>query len=239
MLGAVFLAGLLRGFTGFGFALAAVPLASLVLPPSRAVPMVILLQLCLGLRDGIAERRRADRFSVGWVAAGCVLGTPLGVAALAALPQPVVRLVLGVIVGVAVLATWHGPGRPLERRRGLAMLAGLASGVCNGLAAMGGPPVILYFLAVEPVQAVMRSSLLVYFALAAVIALPGTLAAGLIDAPLLAAAAAGVPVVLAGSWIGGWGFRHAGHRCYRMVAAGVLLVTALATIIRGIAGLSG
>jgi uncharacterized protein len=32
---------LLRGFTGFGFSLAAVPLLSLMMPPSVAVPVVV------------------------------------------------------------------------------------------------------------------------------------------------------------------------------------------------------
>ena len=41
---AVFLAAILRGFTGFGFALAAVPLLSLTLPPARVVPIVVILQ---------------------------------------------------------------------------------------------------------------------------------------------------------------------------------------------------
>ena len=34
----VFAASLLRGFTGFGFGIAAVPLLSLALPPTKAVP---------------------------------------------------------------------------------------------------------------------------------------------------------------------------------------------------------
>ena len=34
---------LLRGFTGYGFGLAAVPLLSLVLPPAKVVPFVVML----------------------------------------------------------------------------------------------------------------------------------------------------------------------------------------------------
>jgi hypothetical protein len=236
-LGAILVAGVLRGFTGFGFALAAVPLGSLVLPPSRVVPVVLLLQLAIGARDVLRERRLADRFSVPRLALGCLAGTPLGVAALATLPQPVVRLALGAIVCVAVAATWHGPARPMPRRTMLAVLAGVASGFCNGLAAMGGPPAILYFLAVEPAHAVSRSSLMIYFALAATIAVPGAVAAGLIDRGVLGFAAAGLPVMLAGSWLGGLLFRRVGQDAYRITAACALLVTAIITIARGVAGL--
>ena len=54
----VFLSGLLRGFTGFGFGLTAVPLLSLVMPPARAVPLVLMLQAMVslaGLRDALRD----------------------------------------------------------------------------------------------------------------------------------------------------------------------------------------
>jgi uncharacterized protein len=238
MLTAVALAGVLRGFTGFGFALAAVPLAALVLPPARVVPVVILLQLAIGARDCLRERHLADRFSVLGLTGGCVLGTPLGVAALVALPGPVVRLVLGAIVLVAVAVTWRGPRRPLRRTGWMVAAAGLASGVCNGLAAMGGPPTVLYFMAVEPDRRVMRSSMMVYFPLAALIALPGVAVAGLVDRAALIMAGVCFPVMLASGWLGTWAFHRVGHGSYRVAAALALLATALAAIGKGAAGLS-
>lgn len=234
---AVAFAGVLRGFTGFGFALAAVPLASVVLPPSRAVPVVILLQLAIGARDCVRERHLADRFSITRLTLGCLLGTPLGVAALALLPGAVTRLALGMIVLVAVVVTWRPPARPCERRSSMAVLAGVASGICNGLAAMGGPPAVLYFLAVEPDRAVTRSSLMIYFALASAIVLPGAVLAGLVDRAVVLLALGTFPVMLACGWLGTWAFRRAGHRSYRVAAAFALLLTALAAIGRGLAGL--
>jgi hypothetical protein len=227
----------LRGFTGFGFALAAVPLASLVLPPAVVVPAMVFMQFAIGARDWVRERRLVDRFSVTRLSLGCVLGTPLGVAVLALLPGPVMRLVLGGVVLLAVVATWHGPGRPRPRRTWLALLGGLASGVFNGLSAMGGPPAVLYFLAVEPDRAITRSSLMFYFPIAAGIALPGNFLAGLVHPSTLVMAAAGFPAMLIGCWAGGIGFRHAGGGSYRVVAALCLLITALAAIAKGIAGL--
>ena len=56
----VFAASVLRGFTGFGFGLAAVPLLSLALPPARVVPFVVVLQVIIGLA-GVLIGRRASR----------------------------------------------------------------------------------------------------------------------------------------------------------------------------------
>ncbi|MEA2739036.1 MAG: hypothetical protein QOH05_2343, partial [Acetobacteraceae bacterium] len=44
----VLAASVLRGFTGFGFGLAAVPLLSLALPPAEVVPLVVTLQVIIG-----------------------------------------------------------------------------------------------------------------------------------------------------------------------------------------------
>jgi hypothetical protein len=55
-----FCAALLRGFTGFGFAIAAVPLLSLGLPPARVVPLAVLMQLLASLLDLRAAARITD-----------------------------------------------------------------------------------------------------------------------------------------------------------------------------------
>ena len=84
-LAVVLAAGFMRGFTGFGFAMAAVPLLALVIAPVRAVPFVILLQLLAGLWDWREARRHAHWRSLPWLMAGALVGTPLGTLGLALL----------------------------------------------------------------------------------------------------------------------------------------------------------
>ncbi len=237
--GAILVAALLRGFTGFGFALASVPLATLMLPPRAVVPAILLIQAAIGLHDCVVEFRRADWRVVGGLVAGSLFGTPLGVLALAALPQPTVRLVLGVVVMLAVIATWR-PRRatdahlPRHRTR-LSLLAGFASGVCNGVAAMAGPPAILYFMHFEPRHTVMRSSLMVFFPIASAIALPMVFFSGLLGWPSVALAVGGLPLMMVGGWIGAIGFRRFGGSAYRPAAGAALLVTAAVAIAKGVA----
>lgn len=242
--GAILFAALLRGFTGFGFALASVPLATLMLPPRAVVPAILLIQAAIGLHDCVVEFRNADWRVVGGLVAGSLFGTPLGVLALAALPQPTVRLVLGVVVMVAVIATWR-PRKatatahlPRHRTR-LALLAGFASGVCNGVAAMAGPPAILYFMHFEPRHTVMRSSLMVFFPIASTIALPMVFFSGLLGWPSVALALGGLPLMMLGGWIGAIGFRRFGGSTYRPAAGAALLVTAVVAIAKGAADMGG
>jgi len=234
---AVVFASLLRGFTGFGFALAAVPLASLVLPPRPVVTAALLMQAAIGLRDCIIERRLADQRAVLRLTIGALGGTPIGLWALTALPSPAVRLALGTLVAVAVAVTW----RPLPPQRApgtaWAIGTGFCSGICNGLAAMAGPPAIFYFLAFEPNRVAMRSSLMVFFPLVSLLAVVISGAAGLIDHTALLLAVIGFPIMWIGGRVGAGMFVRSGHRSYRVVAATALIATALASIAKGLAEL--
>ena len=227
----------MRGFTGFGFALAAVPLAILVLPPRLAVAAVLLMQAGIGLRDCLVERRIVDWAAVQLLTLGSLVGTPLGLLALSVLPQAIARLVLGVLVLAAVGVTWR-PARPRSGSgRGWALLAGVVAGLGNGLAAMSGPPTIVYFLTFEPDRAVMRASMLAFFPLAALFGLPAAAFTGLLSRDAAIIAATGLPLMLVGGWLGAALFRRSGHRSYRVIAVVTLSVTALLSIGKGLAGL--
>ena len=80
----VFAAALLRGFTGFGFGLAAVPLLSLALPPAKVVPFVVTLQVINGVSGLRQASRLCDWRAVRGLSPGLVLGLPIGIAVLTA-----------------------------------------------------------------------------------------------------------------------------------------------------------
>jgi len=83
---------LLRGFTGFGFGLAAVPLLSLALPPAKVVPFVVVLQVIVGGGGLRHAWRHCDWRAVRDLYPGLVLGIPIGIAILTAFrPNPVRR----------------------------------------------------------------------------------------------------------------------------------------------------
>ena len=79
--------------------------------------------------------------------AGAILGAPFGVLALAWLPANIMRLLIGGVLLAAVLLLWRGYKFERTPPTGAQIGLGLFSGLLNGSTAMGGPPVILYFLA--------------------------------------------------------------------------------------------
>src|SRR5512143_3723704 len=94
----VFAAALLRGFTGFGFGLAAVPLLSLALPPAQVVPFVVVLQVLVGVGGLRGTWRLCDWPAIRGLMPGMVLGLPIGIAVLTAFRANSVRLAIGGVI---------------------------------------------------------------------------------------------------------------------------------------------
>lgn len=236
-LAVVLAAGFMRGFTGFGFAMAAVPLLALVIAPARAVPFVVLLQLLAGIWDWREARRHAHWPSLPWLIAGAVAGTPLGTLSLRAMSADWARLAIAGAVLLAVLLMLRG-FKLSAMPKGPALVGiGFAAGVLNGLAAMPGPPVIVLFLAGAVAVEVARASLLIFFSASNAAGAISAGAAGLIPAGTLLIAAAALPLLFVSQWLGRRVFLSASPARYRQVALAFLAVLAAVTAARALAAL--
>ena len=232
----LFLSGALRGFTGFGFSLAAVPLLSLIMPPARAVPIVLILQLLVsvaGLRDAL---RHTDWRSIRILALGAAIATPLGTWGLAHLAAGRVRLVIAVVVVCGALVLGRGFRLAVAPVGWRVLPFGLVSGLFNGLAGIPGPPIIAFYLASPISSAVARGSMIVFFMVTAALALGPMAWFGLLPRAIVMEAAFGLPLVLIGSWLGARAYGYSADRHYRFVALALLLATAALSAWRAATG---
>lgn len=227
----IFSASLLRGFTGFGFGLAAVPLLSLALPPAQVVPLVVTLQVVIGL-GGLREAGKAcDWRAVAMLAPGLVLGVPVGLLTLTKLPPNPVRLMIALIIALSVLLLHRGARLPPNPSRIVAAGVGLLAGVISGLASMGGPPIVVYLMALGHTASRVRATSIVYFLLAGCVTLAPMAAGGMITRDILVWSAASLPVLFGGSWLGTKAFHRAKPRHHRLTA--LVTLSALAVILVG------
>ena len=232
----VFAAALLRGFTGFGFGLAAVPLLSLALPPAKVVPFVVVLQVIVGVSGLRVARRQCDWQAVRALSPGLVLGIPIGLTVLTAFSANSVRLAIGLVILASVLLLWRGARLPEQGSRLLAVVIGLVAGVMSGLASMGGPPIVVYLLALSHAAMVVRATSIVYFMLASMLSLALMVLKGLVDREILLWSIASVPVLMAGSYVGSWGFQRSRPHHHRVTAQLTLTVLAVTLIVRALTG---
>jgi uncharacterized membrane protein YfcA len=233
----VLAASVLRGFTGFGFGLAAVPLLSLAMPPAQVVPFVVTLQVVIGVAGLRAAWVECDWRAVRLLFPGLLLGVPLGLLILTLLPPDLVRLMIGIIIAFSVWLINRGATLPPNPSRLISGGVGLVSGIISGLASMGGPPIIVFLLALGHSAQRMRATAIVYFMLSGSVSLISMAARGMITRDILAWTAASVPVLLGGSYLGTWGFRRARPRHHRQVALIVLSALAVLLIGRALLGM--
>jgi uncharacterized membrane protein YfcA len=160
---AVFAAGVIRGYSGFGFAMVAVTSMSLVIPPARVVPLVLILEVMASISLIPQVRKDIDWYSLRWLITGSLFATPFGAYLLANIPAEPMRMSISLLVLVAAILLLRGwawkqmPGKPLI------LTTGVACGILNGAAAIGGPPVILLYLSSPAGVTVSRASIIAYF----------------------------------------------------------------------------
>src|SRR3954471_16184989 len=180
--GAALLAGLVRGFSGFGSALVLSPSLSALYGPKIAVPVALVLELALAVPLVPRARRLVDWRRISLLCVAAALTVPLGARLLAVVDPHALRWAICalVFVAVALLAFgWNYEGRP---HAAATAATGALSGLLGGSTGLSGPPVIFYELSGSAPTATVRASFMVFSAWVDIVALvsfavTGTLAA--------------------------------------------------------------
>jgi hypothetical protein len=142
---AIFLAAyFIRGITGFGSGLLAVPLLALFLPLQFVVPLVLLLDFTASLVIGGLHFKRVQWDEIGILIPFSIVGVGLGTSLLVKLPQVPMLIALATFVlifAVRSILNIHGE-KPASRV--WAIPASLTGGTVGGLFGTGGPPYVIY-----------------------------------------------------------------------------------------------
>jgi uncharacterized membrane protein YfcA len=235
---AIFAAAILRGFTGFGFSLAAVPLLGLFMSPTQAVPIAIGLQLLGSLLDFRSASKECDWPSLRWLMIGALVGSPLGTVILSEIPAAVSRLVISSITLLAVLVLGRGFSLQAMPPRPVTSVTGFMSGLFNGLAAMPGPPAVAYYMSVPLPRTATRASLLVFFLMTSITAAIAAFAIGMITVQTVSLSVLGLPVMWIGTKLGEMAFTRGTDALHRQVSIVSLGVIALVSAVKGISELT-
>jgi len=224
---AAFLAGIIRGYGGFGTPLMMAPVFAILYGPYVMLALVSTLEIiviAITLREGL---RHWQMRTVLPLAFFTLIGIPIGLMVLDRIdPQTVRRLIAGmVLVAVAVLATgWRYPGpRPAAATAGVGLLAGILTGITS----IGGPPVIAYLLAGKDSIQVNRANLIVFFAFLTSGALAAFTLRGMLTWEVLARAVLLAPTLIMGLFLGTRMFYVTSPETFRRVALTMLACAGL------------
>ncbi|HAX90924.1 MAG TPA: hypothetical protein DCY07_01785 [Rhodospirillaceae bacterium] len=229
---ASFIASYVRSFSGFGFALLAIPFFLLVLPPEKAIPLSISFDVIVGLalfpsilKSGVEWK------SVRWLLLSAIPFVPLGLVFSQNVPMAALQLLIGVILFVSTLLLAKGFRTEKTPTTGMTLLTGAASGFLGGIAGMFGPPVILFFMSSPLGRTVSRASMMAFFLLSLFFALGLQINAAeswawIYPLPFL------LVFVLLGTYLGHKKFVSTNEQMFRRVVYGLLFVLSISLIIK-------
>ena len=146
---AVFLAGIVRGATGFGFSMIMIVLLTLFFPPAQVAPVILFWEVLASIGHLPFVYKQVHWKSLRWLALGVALGTPFGVYCLVSIPVDAMRLIINAVVLILTSMLYCGLRPKNAPTPPQTTGVGLLAGVINGASANGGPPIILFFLAAQ------------------------------------------------------------------------------------------
>lgn len=215
-------AGIVRGFSGFGTALIFVPIANIFLPSTDVVALTMLTGL--GSMAALLPRalKTAEIKDVSTMGLAAVLTVPLGLWLLVQFDQGVIRWVATAIAfGMlsALILGWRYRG-VINAKRLLGI--GGAAGVFGGMTGLTGPAVILFYLANGSRAEIVRANTILFLAILDVIIIINMAISGLANWRLVAIAFVLTVPYFVTSKVGQAMFKPEYEKTYRSVAYAVI-----------------
>lgn len=220
-------AGIVRGFAGFGTAMIYLPVAGQFLSPFEALTTLICMDLIGPIPNVPRALRDGHPGDVVRLASGMVLTVPLGIYALSLVAPEVFRYGVSVIALILLVLLVGGFRYSRTLSNPMMLATGGLGGFLAGSVGLPGPPVIMLYMAAPHPPQVIRANTMLYLLLAdiallSVLFLFGHLVFAAIGLGLVLA----VPY-LAGNLIGAALFNPARVKVYRGVAYCVIAASAL------------
>ena len=199
----VLAAYVLFGLSGFGSALVSIPLLAHFLPLTTVLPLMVMLDFSAAFTTAWRSRRSVDTGEARRVFPAMLAGIAAGVLLLRNLPGTAMLLALGLFVAGYGLAGLLRRGRAFRLPALAAHPTGLLGGLLGALFGVGGPVYAVYFTGRIADSARRRATLSAVFTVSTGVRIAAFVTAGLLaETRLLASAAALLPLMLAGTWIG-------------------------------------
>lgn len=229
----VLMAAILQTGIGFGFAIIATPLLSLIYPPQIAIHINITLSLMISVLMLPVLARSVDWGMMARMALGSAIGAPVGLLFYIFADPGVMRISIGVfILCVTALIAFQFVIRQNRRNE---YLAGVLSGAFTSSIGMPGPPLLIYFAASKTDKVTLRATTLTFFLFVFAISLGLQLYAEPVNGSVWIDNALLIPITLIGMVLGQIMFRYLAQETVRAAALALLAITGIALLTSAVA----
>lgn len=231
---AVLLGGFIRGFTGFGAALVIVPVLSLAYEPRLSVVAMTVMGIPTLFQLLPEAIRSSERRIVIPTSLAILAATPFGTWLLVAISPPVMKIAISglVLAMVAMLARGWRLGGHVSMP--VLLSAGMAGGVIQGAAGIGGPPVVAIALSRPGPAVQQRGNVLALMTAISLSSLLPQLYFGLFTRPAILLGLFLLPFYGAAILLGSRYFAAGGQKHFRRAALATLAAVGIATLLASV-----
>ncbi|GAA4015638.1 sulfite exporter TauE/SafE family protein [Actimicrobium antarcticum] len=212
-----FVAGVAKGLTGFGAALIMAPLLSMLIPPTQAAALIVLLHAMTGWQGARTWWPHVQWPRVIGIAVVALMCHQLTLPVLAQVDDVLVRRATGTLVLLLSLSSLCGAQLRNSGGYPATLAAAVASGIFTAFGGLGGPPVAYYFAGQASAATHMRANLLGYFMVLFSGAAIGLAVRGAVGIESLRHSALLAPFFVLGMMAGSRLYGRLSPRCYHYV----------------------
>lgn len=227
----VFLAGIIRGFAGFGSALLTVPALAMLYGPAQAVVIEVLIEIPISIGLIRVALKESDKKVVMPMLATFIVCVPAGAVFLKVVDTEIMKIIISLLVIIMVIIISLQSRLVIFATRYGVIFAGATSGIAQGMTGMAGPIYATALLARGDNPALTRANILAITAGIIAISVASYLAVGLITTETLIYAAITTPSILIGTWTGVYLFRRFSHWNLRIIILIFLLTIATVSLV--------
>jgi uncharacterized membrane protein YfcA len=219
---ATLVAGLMRGFAGFGSAMLMAPLFAIFFGSADMVLTVVAMEMAVSFQLFPKVRKDATWRLIGPMSVASCVAMPFGIWLLVNVDKTlIVKAVSGIVLAFVIVLALGFRFRARREPIG-ASIVGAISGAMMATTSVGGPPVLLYLLSGDDPAKTHRANIISYYFITSFLLIALVLATGVAGWPALVRAAVLTPVLLLGSMVGTRMFDPGNEKVYRRVTLAIL-----------------
>ena len=227
----IIIGGVLRGFLGFGPALLTIPMLAYIYSPTEALVIHIIMEIPSTVFLLPTALKYSDKRAILPIFLAMVSFIPVGMYLVVILDPEIIRRTISIIV--LVLVAMLSSGLDLKSFIGLKsmILSGMIGGFIQGIAGIGGAPIVTILLARNDSEDVSRGNILFLMGAIVVFSIISQSLYGLMSLELITIGFFASPVYITATYLGSKFYFSKGKNFFKKVALVFLSIIAITTLI--------
>ena len=227
----IIIGGVLRGFLGFGPALLTIPMLAYIYSPTEALVIHIIMEIPSTLFLLPSALKFSQKRAILPIFLAMISFIPVGMYLVVVLDPEIIRRVISIIVLLLVLMLASGWEFKSFIGYKSMIMSGVVGGFIQGIAGIGGAPIVTVLLARNDSEDVSRGNILFLMGAIVVFSIISQSLYGLMSIELIALGFFASPVYIFATYLGSKFYFSKGKNFFKRVALVFLSIIAITTLV--------